>query len=109
MLYDFVPELPIEPDYDDAQPVCPVCGRECETIFYDSHWGIAGCDECVTFKTFDSCDGCEKDSCDGCEKCVCPVCGEQCETLMYYPDNECCGCDKCTHERNSTDEERCYE
>lgn len=40
-----------EPD----TPRCPICGRECETIYYDKQCGdIFGCDECI--KTIDAYD-----------------------------------------------------
>ncbi len=36
------------PPYDDEpDPVCPVCGKECETIYtYDGN--PVGCNECLT-------------------------------------------------------------
>lgn len=36
------------PPYDDdPDPICPVCGKECETIY--THDGEpVGCDECLT-------------------------------------------------------------
>ena len=36
------------PAYD--VPVCPVCGKECETVYFDSDYAIIGCDECITSK-----------------------------------------------------------
>lgn len=36
-----------EPEY----PICPMCGRECEDIFFSADAEILGCDECVTSKT----------------------------------------------------------
>ncbi len=32
-----------EPTY----PHCPICQRECETIYLDKDGNIVGCDECV--------------------------------------------------------------
>lgn len=34
-----------EPEYNP--PVCPICGRECETIYYDKYMDVVGCDECI--------------------------------------------------------------
>ena len=36
-----------EPKY----PVCPVCGCECETIFFDLNKVPFACDECVSKKS----------------------------------------------------------
>ena len=33
----------IEPE----DPRCPMCGRECETIYRDRHGDIFACDECI--------------------------------------------------------------
>lgn len=30
------------------QPVCPVCGSECEQVYKDVYLEIMGCDECLT-------------------------------------------------------------
>ena len=29
-------------------PVCPVCGNECETFYFDNDNHICGCENCVT-------------------------------------------------------------
>jgi hypothetical protein len=29
-------------------PCCPLCGEECDTLFYDRFGDIVGCDNCVT-------------------------------------------------------------
>lgn len=35
--------------YPDEPPVvCPVCGKECETLFKDWNGDIVGCDNCIT-------------------------------------------------------------
>lgn len=45
------------PDYN--VPICPVCGRECETIYKDSKSGeIIGCDECISECMADDCEEC---------------------------------------------------
>ncbi len=36
------------PPYDDGPaPVCPICGKECETIYKDKDGDVFGCDQCV--------------------------------------------------------------
>ena len=36
------------PDGRELQePMCPRCGRECETIYYDSNGDIVGCENCI--------------------------------------------------------------
>ena len=36
------------PPYDDGtEPVCPICGRECETIYTDLSDTEIGCDKCI--------------------------------------------------------------
>lgn len=51
-----VPDHPVVRDlmrsgYPDgkvpAEPVCPVCGRECWHVFRDRYGDIVGCDECL--------------------------------------------------------------
>ena len=41
-VYDY-PEPPNEPPV----PTCPICSRECSTIYKDMFGVIFGCDECV--------------------------------------------------------------
>lgn len=33
---------------EPSQPICPVCGQECERVYADSHSNIVGCDACLT-------------------------------------------------------------
>lgn len=34
--------------YTDAeQPVCPVCGEECNELYFDIYRKIVGCDNCI--------------------------------------------------------------
>ncbi len=41
------------PDGKEPQfPICPVCGKECDTIYFDHHAEIFACDVC--FKTKDA-------------------------------------------------------
>lgn len=37
------------PNGDPVYPRCPVCGKQCETIFQDMYGDVFGCDNCVTF------------------------------------------------------------
>lgn len=32
---------------DPKTPVCPVCGKECETLYQTKADGIIGCDNCI--------------------------------------------------------------
>ena len=38
-------------DYPDGrepqEPMCPRCGRECETIYYAPYGDIIGCENCI--------------------------------------------------------------
>lgn len=43
-----------EPDF----PICPVCGAECETIYFDDYHEICGCDQCVKSKSAWDCPEC---------------------------------------------------
>ena len=38
------------PDGREAkEPICPRCGRECDTIYYDVRYGdIVGCENCIS-------------------------------------------------------------
>ena len=38
----------MSPYDDDPEPICPVCGRRCETIYTDIFHDPVGCDECLT-------------------------------------------------------------
>lgn len=40
----------IPPDDDDPDPVCPVCGKECETIYFNKDGEPFACDCCVKTK-----------------------------------------------------------
>ena len=38
----------IEPPVpDDDIPYCPVCGKECDTVYVDIYDDVIGCDRCV--------------------------------------------------------------
>lgn len=43
-VYDY-PEPPGEPE---NIPHCPICGKECDTIYRDRDYEIVGCEECIT-------------------------------------------------------------
>ena len=32
---------------EHANPICPVCGEECETIYKDTN-GVVGCENCIS-------------------------------------------------------------
>ena len=49
---------------DPVYPRCPVCGRECGTIYYDADRTPAGCDACVS-------------SVEAQEGTICPACGRE--------------------------------
>ena len=37
------------PDGKDPEfPICPICGKECDTVYRNSDREIVGCSECVT-------------------------------------------------------------
>lgn len=46
------------PPYDEGpDPVCPICGKECETIYADKDGDVFGCDECVKiWEAYEWCD-----------------------------------------------------
>ena len=46
------------PPYDDdPDPTCPICGKECETIYTDKDGEAFGCNECVTlWEAYEWCD-----------------------------------------------------
>ena len=36
------------PPYDEPpEPVCPICGKECETIYMNKDKDVFGCDVCI--------------------------------------------------------------
>lgn len=38
------------PDGTPEYPRCPICGSECEDIYYDSDGDIVGCEKCIRRK-----------------------------------------------------------
>ena len=37
------------PPWDDGKaPTCPVCGEECDTLYYSKDGDVVGCNECLT-------------------------------------------------------------
>ena len=46
-----------EPDY----PHCPVCGSECDEIYFNEDGDIVGCDECIKSKSAWFVDECFKE------------------------------------------------
>lgn len=39
------------PNGDPTYPLCPVCGRECDEIYYNDDHDIVGCNECLYTKS----------------------------------------------------------
>ena len=39
------------PHGEPTYPHCPVCGSECEEIYFDQYGTICGCDECTQKKS----------------------------------------------------------
>ena len=35
------------PPYDTPEVLCPICGKECETIYTDDNDDVVGCDRCI--------------------------------------------------------------
>ena len=46
------------PNGTPKQPHCPVCGKECETIYRDEYGEIFACDECVKKQDATECEEC---------------------------------------------------
>ena len=44
LVYDY-PEMRTR---EEREPLCPVCGGACSTVYRDRYFEIVGCDECVT-------------------------------------------------------------
>ena len=44
---DYKPEPPA---WDDFIPICPVCGKECDTVYLDENRDVTGCDRCIRLK-----------------------------------------------------------
>ena len=44
-----LPDYKLEsPEKKDFIPICPVCGKECDTIYLDADKEVAGCDQCIS-------------------------------------------------------------
>lgn len=50
MQMERVPERRLEPPPEKPmiEPVCPVCGAECDTFYVDKDGDVCGCDVCRT-------------------------------------------------------------
>ncbi len=45
----FIPDYRLDPvDEDDFVPICPVCGKECDTVYLDKDDEVVGCDRCIS-------------------------------------------------------------
>ena len=44
----FIPDYRIEPEEeDDFIPICPICGKECDTVYLDNDDEVVGCEQCI--------------------------------------------------------------
>ena len=45
----YIPDYKIEPEVkNDFIPICPVCSKECDTVYLDKDGDVAGCDRCIS-------------------------------------------------------------
>ncbi len=45
---DYTEDIRTEPEYDDIEPECIICGsRTCEYFYFDGHGEPIGCDDCI--------------------------------------------------------------
>lgn len=56
-VYDY----PEPKDAPHNLPYCPVCGKECVTVYRDRDWQIVGCDECITAEDAEDAEECYAD------------------------------------------------
>lgn len=48
LMREYIPDYQLElPVRKEFVPICPVCGKECDTVYLDFEGGVAGCDHCV--------------------------------------------------------------
>ena len=48
---EYIPDYQPDPSaWDDYNPVCPVCGAECDTVYLDMNDEIVGCDRCINME-----------------------------------------------------------
>lgn len=33
---------------EEPEPICPICGAACASVYRDMYYEIVGCDECIT-------------------------------------------------------------
>ena len=56
----------IDPPVQKDNPICPVCGEECETIYTDINSEVCGCENCLNeydaWDYFDDADGPDPDA-----------------------------------------------
>lgn len=48
-------------EQEEQTPVCPICGRECDYVYYDRDGEIIGCDCCIERKDAFECEECFTD------------------------------------------------
>jgi len=47
-LYNLIDRM-LEPP-EEKRPICPVCGKDCDTVYKDAHGDICGCDRCIEMR-----------------------------------------------------------
>ena len=48
LMREYIPDYQLEPPVKkEFIPICPVCGKECDTVYLDFEGEVAGCDRCV--------------------------------------------------------------
>ena len=48
MEFTYIEDPRTDPEYDDIEPECIICGsRTCEYFYFDRHGEPIGCDDCI--------------------------------------------------------------
>lgn len=94
----YITRAPEPPADLDAR--CPVCGRLCDTLLYDSTGDIVGCDVCT--RDVDITDYAVERGEDY-QSARCPICGALADTITLDGGGEVVGCNECLQERNAYD------
>lgn len=92
----YITRAPEPPADLDAR--CPVCGRLCDTLLYDSTGDIVGCDCCTTDQ--DVTDYAVSQGQDYLTA-RCPICGALADTITMDQEGEVLGCNECLTERDA--------
>ena len=44
-----IPDYRLEPPkVKEFIPACPICGKECDTVYLDTDEEVVGCDQCIS-------------------------------------------------------------